>query len=281
MADGKIIISTKIDQSGFKAGAKDLKAGLTSLKGSLGKLAAAAGVAFSVAAIVNFGKASVKAANDLENAMTGLKSVADGMGKSFENAKNFIQEYISDGLISAAEASTAYKNLLLRGYDDTQIQSVLVALKDSAAYGRQSSYTLGQAVQTATEGLKNENSILVDNAGVTKNVAKMWDDYAKSIGTTSNNLTQQQKIQAEVAGIMEETKFQTGDAAKVANSFSGQLLRLKFSFNDLKVAVGNAIKPIATAVLPYINAMITGFTKLANVIAQVSSALFGNQAEET
>ena len=33
-----------------------------------------------------------------------------------------------------------------------------------------------------TEGLKNENSILVDNAGVTKNVAKMWEDYAKAIG---------------------------------------------------------------------------------------------------
>lgn len=34
---------------------------------------------------------------------------------------------------------------------------------------------------SATEGLKNENSILVDNAGVTKNVAKMREEYAKKI----------------------------------------------------------------------------------------------------
>lgn len=280
MADGKIVISTKIDQSGFKTGAKELHSGLSSLKSSLTKLAGAVGLAFSVAAVINFGKSAVKASNELENALTGLKSVVDGMGRSFDSAKNFINEYISDGLISATEASTAYKNLLLRGYDDSQIQQVLIALKDSAAYGRQSSYTLGQAVQSATEGLKNENSILVDNAGVTKNVAKMWDDYAKSIGTTANNLTQQQKIQAEVTGILEETKFQTGDAARVANSFSGQLMQLQFAFNNLKIAVGDAIKPIATAVLPYINTLITRLTKLANLIAQISTALFSKQAQQ-
>lgn len=36
--------------------------------------------------------------------------------------------------------------------------------KNSAAFGRQASLSLGEAVKTATEGLKNENSILVDNA---------------------------------------------------------------------------------------------------------------------
>lgn len=50
--------------------------------------------------------------------------------------------------------------------------------KDSAAFGRQSSLSLGEAVKSATEGIKNENSILVDNAGVTKNVSMMWEEYA-------------------------------------------------------------------------------------------------------
>ena len=52
--------------------------------------------------------------------------------------------------------------LAARGYTDDQIQKTMVALKDSAAFGRQSAYTIGEAVQTATEGLKNENSILVN-----------------------------------------------------------------------------------------------------------------------
>lgn len=103
----------------------------------------------------------------------------------------------------------------------------------------------------------------------------MWDDYAKSIGTTSANLTTEQKIQAEVNGILEETKFQTGDAAKVAGTYSGQVSMLSFNFQQLKVAVGNALIPIARAVLPGINAIISGLTTLANVFAKVSSLLFG------
>ncbi len=278
--DGSIRIDSKIDTKGFNSGVGSVNKGLTRITSSLKSMAIAAGIAFGVKAIIDFGKSSVKATTELTNAMTGLKSILDGQGRSFKDAQKFINEYVSDGLIPATNAITAYKNLASRGYTDTQIEQVLTALKDSAAFGRQASYSLGDAVTSATEGLKNENSILVDNAGVTKNVAKMWEDYAKGIGTTANNLTKQQKIQAEVSGILEETKFQTGDAAKVANSYSGEVLKLGFNFNNLKIAVGNALLPIAWAVLPSINAIIAALTRLANVFAQVTTAIFGKQAKQ-
>ncbi|WP_101698497.1 hypothetical protein [Clostridium minihomine] len=278
--DGSINIDTKIDSAGFNRGVKNIGNGLDGITSSLKKLAAAAGIAFGVAAVVNFGKASVNAATELSNALLGLQSILEGQGRSFKQAQKFIDEYISDGLIPATNAITAYKNLASRGYTDPQIQDTLQALKDSAAFGRQASYSLGDAVSTATEGLKNENSILVDNAGVTKNVAKMWEDYAKSIGVSSNNLTKEQKIQAEYLGIMEETRFQVGDAAKLTGAYSGQVQQLGFNFNNLKVAVGNALIPIASAVLPGLNAIITALTRIANLFAQVTTALFGRQATQ-
>lgn len=278
--DGSIRIDSRIDTKGFNTGVGSINKGLTKITSSLKGVAVAAGIAFGVKAIIDFGKTSIKATTELTNAMTGLKSILDGQGRSFKDAQKFINEYVSDGLIPATNAITAYKNLASRGYTDTQIEQVLIALKDSAAFGRQASYSLGDAVTSATEGLKNENSILVDNAGVTKNVAKMWEDYAKSIGTTTNNLTKQQKIQAEVSGIMEETRFQTGDAAKVAKGYSGEVLKLGFNFNNLRITVGNALLPIAWAVLPSINAIITALTRLANVFAQVTTAIFGKQAKQ-
>ena len=278
--DGSINIDTKIDSAGFNRGVKNIGNGLDGITASLKKLAAAAGIAFGIAAVVNFGKASVSAATELSNAMMGLQSIMEGQGRSFKAAQAFIQQYTADGLIPATNAITAYKNLASRGYTDPQIQSTLQALKDSAAFGRQASYSLGDAVMSATEGLKNENSILVDNAGVTKNVAKMWEDYAASIGVSTNDLTKQQKIQAEYNGIMEETRFQTGDAAKLAGTYSGQVLQLGYNFNNLKVAVGNALIPIASAVLPGLNAIITALTRVANLFAQVTTALFGRQAAQ-
>jgi hypothetical protein len=270
MADGSIHIDTRVDGKGFNDGVKGIV-------GSLKGVAAAVGVAFGVGAIVAFGKSAVGAASELASALTGLKSIMDGQGRSFSDAQKFIESYTADGLIPATDAITAYKNLALRGYDDSQIQKVLIALKDSSAYGRQASLTMGEAVKSASEGLKNENSILVDNAGVTKNVAKMWEDYAKSIGTTADKLTQAQKIQAEVNGIMEESKYQTGDAAKVSESYAGQVARLATSFKMFRVAVGQGIIPILTKIIPYVSMVIAWLTVLAKVFAQVMTALFGQQ----
>lgn len=279
-ADGSLWFDTQIDSKGFNKGIKTIDSQASKLQNTIGNLGKTIATVFGVAQIVSFAKSSIQASNELENSLIGLQSIVEGQGRSFQKAKKFVEDYISDGLVPATNAATAYKNLAARGYTDTQIQSVMLALKDSASFGRQAHLTMGEAVQSATEGLKNENSILVDNAGVTKNVAKMWDDYAKSIGTTAGNLTQAQKIQAEVNGIIEETKFQVGDAAKVANTYSGQMLRLDYEFNNLKVAIGNFLKPIVTSFLPIINASIQAVTRFANTLASVSSALLGTENKQ-
>ncbi len=280
-SDGKVVISTDLDNGGLEKGVKAIKGTLGGLTNVVKSLGAAIGVAFSVGAIVNFATEAVSAANELSDALTGLQSILDGQGRSFSDAQTFLEEYTADGLIPMTNAITAYKNLAARGYSDAQIRQTMTALKDASAFGRQSSYSMGEAVQSATEGLKNENSVLVDNAGVTKNVAKMWEEYAESIGTTSDKLTQEQKILAEVNGILEETKFQTGDAAKVAGTLSGQLSQLSVNFNNLKVAVGNALKPIVQSFLPAINTAVAAMTQFANSIATVTSALFGSVSNTT
>ncbi|MDR1409121.1 MAG: hypothetical protein LBJ12_02370 [Oscillospiraceae bacterium] len=74
---------------------------------------------------------------------------------------------------------------------------------------------------------------------------------------------------------MVETRFQTGDAAKVAGTFSGQLSQLSFNLNQLKVSVGNALIPIAKAVLPSLSAIIAALTRVAQAASYVMQLLFG------
>lgn len=230
--------------------------------------------AFAVKQVAAFTKECISSASKVQSAFTGLNSIVQGTGNSFAQAQDFINKYTADGLVSIEETATAYKNLLSRGYDASQIEDVLSRLKDSAAFGRQASYDLGEAVVTATEGLKNENSILVDNAGVTKNVAKMWEEHAKSIGKSSNDLTQAEKIQAEYNGIMNETRFQVGDAAAYTKTFSGQIQQLKFNFNQMTVAIGKVVTPIAQLFIPVINSAINAITSLFKKL-QVVMSTFG------
>lgn len=248
------------------------------ISGALKGIGKAALAAFSVAAITKFGKACLDVATQTSNAWIGLNSILTGQGKSFSQAQKFIQEYVSDGLVPLNNAVTTYKNLAARGYSSDQIKKTMTALKNAATFGRQSTYSLGEAVQTASEGLKNENSILVDNAGVTKNVAKMWEDYAKSIGKSTNQLTQAEKIEAEVNGILEETKFQMNDASIYANTYSGKVAQLNYAFTSMKTAIGNVIQPIAKLFIPILTAAANAVTKLFTAIAGLM-AMFGLKAD--
>lgn len=279
---GEIDLSLILNSDKFKSQLKNIdgqaNTASSKISSSLAKIGKAAIAAFSVTAIAKFGKECVSVASETANAWIGLNSILTGQGKSFQQAKSFINDYVLDGLVPLNNAVAAYKNLALRGYSSDQIKKTMNALKNSATFARQSTYSLGDAVQTATEGLKNENSVVVDNAGVTKNVAKMWEDYAKSIGTTRDKLTQEQKIQAEVNGILEETKFQSNDAAIYANTYSGKIAQLNTAFTNMKTAIGNVIQPLAKLFVPMITAATNAITKLFTSLAGLLS-LFGLKAD--
>ncbi len=256
---------------------KEMKGTASGVQSSFGSAMKAVGksigVAFSVGAVVSFGKKCVQVASKTQSAWAGLSSIINGQGKDFNKANSFIQSYIKDGLVPLNNAVTAYKNLSARGYDQSQIERVMLALKDSAAYGRAASYSYGDAIQSATEGLKNENSVLVDNAGVTKNVAKMWEDYAKSIGITTAALTQQQKIQAEVNGIIQETRWQVGDAAKYASDFAGKWARITATVTRVKTAIGNMLIPVLNQCLPLIQTGLDLALNFCNAMQSVMASL--------
>lgn len=271
---GSVFFKISSNRGAFTKEMKSTASGVQSTFGSAMKaVGKSIGVAFSVGAVVSFGKKCVQVASETQSAWTGLSSIINGQGKDFNKANSFIQDYIKDGLVPLNNAVTAYKNLTARGYDQSQVKSVMNALKDSAAFGRQASLSYGDAIQSATEGLKNENSVLVDNAGVTKNVAKMWEDYAKSIGTTSAALTQQQKIQAEVNGILQETRWQTGDAAKYSHTFAGGMARITATSTQLKTAIGNMLIPVLNQCLPLIQTGLDLALSFCNAMQSVMASL--------
>ena len=96
----------------------------------------------------------------------------------------------------------------------------------------------------------------------------MWQEYAKSIGTTANNLTDAQKRQAEFNGFVAEGGIYAGSAAKYMDTYGGRLAQLSASFLNLRVAVGNSIIPVISRVLPYIKAAVDALTRWFNRIAE-------------
>jgi len=194
-------------------------------------------------------KHAIDASNQVEAALTGLRSVARAFGTDVGAAEQAAVGLASDGLMTVGEAAAGLKNLLARGFGLDEATRLMNAFKDSAAYGRQGTLQFGESVVRATEGLKNEMSQLVDNAGVTKNVSIMWKEYAKSIGKGVQELTIAEKRQAELNGIMKETAPMLGDAATLSEQFSGKTASLRTNIELAYAAIGDIIKDGLT---PYI-----------------------------
>ena len=254
-------------QAGKDAG-KDIKAGAQE--------AQLAWLALATVAVTVFKKIreakdqGIQDVNSYKDALKGLGNVAEYAGVS-STALEEATAKVTNQFLNAEAAATALKNLLLRGYSLDQAVETIQNLSNAAAYGRQASLTFSDAVKSATEGLKNENSILVDNAGVTKNVAKMWEDYAKSIGVSVSALTQQQKVEAEVLGIQQETAAMAGDLASLQDQLSGKLAKTENQVYLLSVAFGDANTPVKALGTDIKNDLLEGLTGLVETFPGVTT----------
>ncbi len=231
--------SLRQDFDGVQRKAEDfrLKTGeIRSALASLGGIAALYGISRALTS-------SLDAAEQMENKLRGLAAVARYAGEDLGQSMAAAAKLSEDGLLDVAAASQALQNLLARGFSLKESVDIITRLKDAAAFNRQSHLSMSEAVTSATEGLKNENSILVDNAGVTKNVSVMWKEYADSIGKSVAHLTQAEKRQAEYNGVMRETEAQVGNAKLATEGITGAKARLTVEVMKLKTALGQSLTP--------------------------------------
>lgn len=117
-----------------------------------------------------------------------------------------------------------------------------------------------------------ENSVLSDAAGVQKNIAKMYEDYAKTIGKSTDALTQSEKAQAVYNGIMDEAAMFTGTAEEMASGYQGQQAQLNATNLELSRTIGESMIPVLTQ---YSSLQLSITKGLAEFIKENKSATAG------
>lgn len=137
------------------------------------------------------------------------------------------------------------------------------------------------AFEKIRSGISGETEPL-KQLGINMSVANL-EAYALSKGITKsyNAMSQAEQVLLRYNYLLSVTTDAQGDFARTSGSFANQIRILQLNFDQLRIAVGNAIIPIAQAVLPGINAIISALTKLATVFAQVTALLFGKSTEVT
>lgn len=286
---GKISYAVEIDIAALKAGTKSAEQAVKTSFNSIGNeaekgsrklqsssdnaatsLVALAGSIIALRSIGNFLGGAIDSANKYQNSLLGLNSVSRYFLGQTQESTEAAKALSSDGLMPLADAATGLKNLLASGYGLSEATALMNAFKDSSAFGRQSSLSFGEAVRSATEGIKNGNSILVDNAGVTKNLSVILEEAGYSAQDLMKASTDVGIRMAILNGILKETKAQTGDAAKLTETAAGADARLAYETDRLNVKVGNLANILRKDA---VNGLTTFISQNQNAIISIGSSV--------
>lgn len=191
---------------------------------------------------VNFARTAVSKINEVSNATLGLASVAAFKGISTEATTEAVQNLsiVKLGLVSTGDAARALKDLLTR-FDLDQSITTLERFADIASVNRQNNLTLSESIITGAQAVKNLNSILLDNLGISRNISLITKERGFSMEDLDDPTKKAAASTAFFNGLLKETEPFMGKAQAVAGTFQGKLIGLDAAWNRLLETVGQVI----------------------------------------
>jgi hypothetical protein len=215
----KIAVQIASEFTGSKA-FKQAETSAKKLERTVKNLAKALGVTFSVAAVVNFGKASVRAFMDAEREAAVLNNTMKNLGLAFESSR-----------------ITTYIDNLGKLYGVTGDQAVPAMQALLSATG---SVTKSQELMNTAMNIAAANNISVSEAA--KGLSQAYLGNRKALNQYNTGLTKAELQLRSFADIQKllDTRL-AGAATDAASTYSGQLLILKENAEQAKEVIGKGL----------------------------------------
>lgn len=230
--------------------------------GKAGALALGTGLVVAGAAAAKFGVDAAMAASDFSEVGAaieqtfGKQSAADLQAWA-KTASTTMGQSSTQALSAAKTFGIFGKAAGLSGTDLTGFSTDLTELAtDLASFNNTDPAVaidaLGAALRGEAEPAR-QFGILLDDATLKARAMAM------GISDGTEPLTQQQKILAAYQEILAQTSLQQGDFARTSGGMANQLRGTKAIWEEIKIAAGTGLLPIAEQYLPMVNEGLVGF----------------------
>ncbi len=258
-ADGKVVIDTELNDSGFKSGLDKMQS-----IAKTGFKTVAAGVGVAATAITGLVAKSVQAAGELEQQIGGTEAVfknfadtvQDKAGKAFEQM----------GISANDFMATANKMGALMQGSGIDIETSMELSTQAMQRAADVASIMGIDVNSAMEsiaGAAKGNFTMMDNLGVAMNATTI-EAYAMSKGIEESyaNMDNATKVGLAMEMFLEKTAYAEGNYAKENKTFAG-------SFNTLKASIGNflsgsgSINDVSDALMNFSEILLENIVEIA------------------
>lgn len=274
--DFDLLLNSNPFNQGLKNASTQIKSsGIENSLKNIGKMALAA---FSVKAIVNFGKECINLGSDLTevqnvidvtfgNLNTEVNKFAQNAIEQFGLGQTVTKKYV--GTFGAMSKAFGFTNKEALAMSET-----LTGLAgDVASFYNLSSdeaYTKLKSVFTGeTETLKDLGVVMTQNA---------LDQYAlaNGYGKTTAKMSEQEKVALRYKFVLDKLSLANGDFARTSDSWANQTRVLSLRFNELKATLGQGFINIFTPIVKGINLVLSKLQVLANAFKSFTEMIFGN-----
>lgn len=206
---------------------------------TIAKVGVAAFATAGVAA-TGFGVSALKAASANQEIEKSFHALADGSNDFIKQLKD-----VTKGTVSSFNLMSSANRALLLGIEQNKLPDLFEnAIKLGKAAGRSAT----EAIEDITVGIGRQSPLILDNLGITFKASEAYEEYAKSIGKSVNELSDSEKrlaFQEKAIASLNSKAEELG--ATLGTSFQDKLSIMKATFDDLKVSIGSKLLPVFTS----------------------------------
>lgn len=244
---------------GVEKSLKSLKSNLQNMQPAFKKMATVGSVAFAGISVA-IGK-TIKDATQMESIKTSFDDMTNSIGVSGAELMEKLKG-ASAGTINSTDLMLASNKAMALGVAKNMGEFTDL-MEVARLKGRRLGLDTTQAFNDIVTGIGRGSPLILDNLGITIKLGEAQEQYAKSLGIATSELTENQKKEALKFAVMKAGKKELEEAGELTLTYAEQQQKLKAQLQDTSATLGKAFLPIVAQVLEKITPLVEKFSAWA------------------
>lgn len=279
-SDGSLNFDTRIDESGFNKGIKNISKGAkglaTTIKG-LGAAVAGFVALATVKTMIQVGNQAIELASDMKEVQNVVDTAFGSMAYKAEEFADVAIDQFGMSRLAAKQTASTYMamgksmGLSMEAASDMAIETAKLT-GDVASF-----YNISQDLAAVKlKGIWTGETEALKDLGVVMTEANL-QQFALNNGITKSiaSMTQAEKVALRYEYVMTTLADAQGDFARTSDSWANQTRVLSERWKELLSIVGGGLIRVLAPVVGVINTIMQALINLANVFAKTMGQLFG------